>query len=139
MPVVDHTSTNSTLDGSKATFPLGRKMYADFSHDSDLTAIFSALGLFNGTGLSSTTVLEGEGETGGYSASWTVLFAARAYFEKMVCGDAPREGMVRVIVNDRVLSLANFGGDASGMVPVGRFVDKLGFARSGGDWGECFA
>jgi hypothetical protein len=114
------------------------KVYADFSHDSDLTAIFSALGLYNGTGKLGMTKVDTEAETGGYSATWTVPFAARAYFEKMVCGGAAEE-MVRVIVNDRVLPLADFGADGRGMVPVGRFVDKLSFARAGGKWGECFA
>lgn len=32
-PVNDHTSVNHSLDHSEATFPLGRAMYADFSHD----------------------------------------------------------------------------------------------------------
>lgn len=143
-PVMDHTSTNSTLDGNDSTFPLGMKVYADFSHDSDMTAIFSAMGLYNGTGtgngmgLLSTSAMETVDETGGYSASWTVQFAARAYFEKMVCGDETAEEMVRVIVNDRVLPLRSFGADARGMVPLGVFVDKLGFARGGGDWEDCF-
>jgi hypothetical protein len=32
-PVNDHTTTNTTLDTSNTTFPLNRKLYADFSHD----------------------------------------------------------------------------------------------------------
>jgi hypothetical protein len=142
MPVQDHTSTNSTLDGSDATFPLGRAMYADFSHDNDMTAIFFALGLYGGMGTGNCTgngaaSLSGA-EADGYSASMTVSFAARAYFEKMVCEEAGEE-MVRVIVNDRVLPLVSFGADARGLVPLGKFVDAMSFARSGGEWDQCFA
>lgn len=31
-PVHEGASTNSTLDESTSTFPLGRRLYADFSH-----------------------------------------------------------------------------------------------------------
>ena len=45
-PVVDGTSSNHTLDSRNATFPLSESpsLYADFSHDNDMTAIFSAMG-----------------------------------------------------------------------------------------------
>lgn len=36
-PVHEGASTNSTLDEDNATFPLGRHLYADFSHDNDMT------------------------------------------------------------------------------------------------------
>lgn len=107
-----------------------------------MTAIFSALGLYNGTGngtaLLSTTMRESVAQANGYSASVTVPFAGRAYFEKMVCAGAGEE-MVRVIVNDHVLPLANFGADARGLVPLGRFVGAMSFAESGGEWDECFS
>ena len=45
-PVRDHTQTNRTLDGAPATFPLNRTLYADFSHDNQMAAIYAALGLF---------------------------------------------------------------------------------------------
>ena len=134
-PVQDHTSTNSTLDSSNVTFPLGRALYADFSHDNDMTSIIFALGLYNSTRLLSTTTHETTEQTNGYSAGWTVPFAARAYFEKMVCGEDSVEAgeeMVRVIVNDRVLPLANFGADVRGLVPLSQFVGAMNFARSSG-------
>nr|OQO20260.1 hypothetical protein B0A51_13704 [Rachicladosporium sp. CCFEE 5018] len=139
-PVVDHTSTNSTLDSNPSTFPLGRKLYADFSHDNDMTAIFSALGLYNTSTtpmLPNTTVVEAE-QAGGYSAAWTVPFAARAYFEKLQCR-GEREEYVRVIVNDRVQALEQCDGDRYGRCKLSKFVDSLGFARSGGNWAQCFA
>ena len=138
-PVDDHTSTNSTLDGSERTFPIGGKtvLYADFSHDNDLTSIFSAMGLYNETAPLLNTTIQSVQETKGYSASWTAAFAARAYFEKMSCVGASEE-FVRIVVNDRVLPLKACGGDFLGRCTLSNFIDSLSFARGGGDWGKCF-
>jgi hypothetical protein len=138
-PVVDSTSTNRTLDSNPATFPVGSShvLFADFSHDNDMTAIFSALGLYNSTPPLSKTSIETTAETHGYSASWTVPFAARAYVEKFKCAGESEE-LVRIVVNDRVASLANCGSDKRGMCKLGDFVKSLSFARSGGLWNQCF-
>lgn len=135
-PVVDHTSTNRTLDSNPATFPLGRALYADFSHDNDITGIIFALGLYNGLRpLSNSSVTEVESAKG-YSAAWTVPFAARLVVEKWDCGLG--EEMVRILVNDRVQPLAECGGDALGRCGLGAFVESLSFARAGGHWDQCF-
>ncbi|TVY80344.1 3-phytase A [Lachnellula suecica] len=136
-PVDDHTSTNRTLDGEAATFPLGGRLYADFSHDNDMTAIFAALGLYNSTRPLLNTTREDTSETAGYSAAWSVPFAARAYVEKMTCA-GEREELVRVLVNDRVVPLETCGGDVLGRCGLGAFVESLGFARGGGKWDQCF-
>jgi hypothetical protein len=136
--VQDHTSTNRTLDGSAATFPLGRSLYADFSHDNDMTAIFSAMGLYNETALLPNTSIVAPQAAQGYSAAWTVPFAARAYVEKMQC-QGQKEELVRVIVNDRVQPLTQCGGDYLGRCILSTFVASLGFARSGGRWSKCFS
>jgi len=135
--VNDHTSTNSTLDNSNVTFPLGRKLYADFSHDNDMTAIFSAMGLYNNIApLPNNTIVEAE-DVGGYSAAWTAPFASRAYFEKLQCRGEPEE-LVRIIVNDRVQVLKQCGGDRLGRCKLSAFVESLAFARSGGLWDQCY-
>ena len=138
-PVNDHTSTNHTLDDSKETFPVGGKtvFYADFSHDNDMTGIFAAMGLYNDTKPLLNHTMEDIEQMSGYSASWTVPFAARAYFEKMSCEGATEE-YVRVVVNDRVLPLNTCGGDEYGRCSLSAFVDSLSFARAGGDWENCF-
>ena len=136
-PVVDHTSVNRTLDASPDTFPLGRNMYADFGHDNGMTAVFAALGLYNSTPPLSTTHMMILEELHGYSAAWTVPFAARAYFEKSQC-EGEEEEMVRVLVNGRVLPLESCGGDALGRCTLSRFVESLGFAQAGGHWSQCF-
>ncbi|MCJ1433359.1 hypothetical protein MMC27_002719 [Xylographa pallens] len=142
--VIDHTSVNHTLDDSEDTFPLDRIFYADFSHDNDLTAILSALGLYNTTAPLSNTSMQTTAETNGYSASWTVPFASRAYFEKLKCnfnaadrGMMYKEELVRVLVNDRVLPLQSCGADTLGRCALSEFVNSLSFARSGGAWDQC--
>lgn len=138
-PVQDHTSTNSTLDGDPATFPVDEsiKLYADFSHDNDMTGIYSALGLYNSTTPLSNTSRADAVDTNGYSSSWTVPFSARMYVEKMKCTGQSEE-LVRVIVNDRVLPLETCGGDEFGRCGLSKFVESLSFARNGGDWDSCF-
>lgn len=137
-PVKDNTSSNYTLDSASATFPLSKQpaLYADFSHDNDMTAIFSAMGLYNTTNPLSNTSIETTAQTHGYSAAWTVPFAARAYFEKLECGEPGRE-YVRVLVNDRVLPLETCGGDRFGRCTLRKFVESLSFARGGGHWDQC--
>ena len=141
--VVDHTSTNTTLTNSNATFPLGLKLYADFSHDNEITAIMFAMGLFNGTTQLSNTTQQTLEQTNGYSASTTVPFSARMYVEKMSCndqhGNSSKEELVRVLINDRVVPLQNCGADELGRCTVTKFVDSLTFARSGGLWDQCFS
>ena len=104
---------------------------------SDMTAIFSALGLYNSTQPLSNHTLTSPGQNHGYSSSWTVPFGARAYFEKMQCNGIGEE-FVRVLVNDRVLPLSSCGGDSSGRCTLAAFVNSLSFAAEGGKWDECF-
>ncbi|WYZ46303.1 hypothetical protein EsH8_IX_000528 [Colletotrichum jinshuiense] len=136
-PVVDRTSTNATLDADPTTFPLDRKLYADFSHDNDMMGIYGALGLYNETQPLSKTNRTSVGDAKGFTASWTVPFAARMYVEKMKCGGSDEE-MVRILVNDRVVPLVGCGADDFGRCKLGAFVDSMGFARSGGSWDQCF-
>ena len=136
-PVEDNTTTNSTLDADGSTFPLGRGLYADFSHDNDMVGVLGALGVYDGVegGLGNGTRQE-PGEVEGFSVSWAVPFAARVYVEKMRCGG--QEERVRVLVNDRVVRLRGCGVDERGMCEVGRFVESMVFARGGGRWDMCF-
>ena len=138
-PVQDHTSVNQTLDDhGRTTFPLDRKLYADFSHDKDITSILFALGLFNDTKPLSTKAVQTVEETNGYTAARTVPFAARMYVEKMKC-NGNLEEFVRVIVNGRVIPLDRCTDvDELGRCTVGEFVKTLSFAEAGGKWDGCF-
>jgi len=137
-PIKDSTSTNRTLDSDHQTFPLDRSLYADFSHDNDMTTIFAALGLYNSTPPLSNTSMDTVGDNKGFSAAWTVPFGARAYFEKLSCAHE-KEEFVRVLVNDRVLPLEQCGGDELGRCKLTAFIDSLDFARGNGRWDECFS
>ncbi|KAI4870060.1 phosphoglycerate mutase-like protein [Hypoxylon rubiginosum] len=136
-PVVDDTTTNSTLDESPATFPLDRVLYADFSHDNDMVDIFAALGLHNLTDSLPGDRRMSADEAKGFSASWVVPFASRLYVEKMSCGRSDEE-FVRILVNDRVIPLQNCGVDDFGRCTLGKFVESQSFARNGGHWNKCF-
>ncbi|KAJ2897176.1 acid phosphatase-like protein [Zalerion maritima] len=136
-PVTDHTSTNQTLDADPVTFPLGSKLYADFSHDNDMTAMFSAMGLFTGTEDLDKTNRVGTNETSGYSSAATVPFSARLYVEKLQCGSDADE-MVRVLLNDRVMPLDGCGSDELGRCKLSEFVESMKFAMTGGLWDSCF-
>ena len=137
-PVQDRTNVNHTLASDPASFPLGRKIYADFSHDNDMTSIFAALRLFENTPVLDKQDLMTIDEMEGYSASHTVPFGGRAVVEKLKCQGLGEE-LVRVNLNGRVVPLDACSGDVLGRCTLDRFVHSLGFARNGGKWDECFA
>jgi hypothetical protein len=136
-PVADATSTNTTMDSSRKTFPLDSILYADFSHDNDMSGVFGALGLYNATEPLSNTTKASPRESKGYAASWTVPFASRMYVEKMQCKGIDEE-LVRVLVNDRVIPLQNCDVDELGRCTLSKYVDSLSFAREGGHWDMCY-
>lgn len=135
-PVRGHTSINHTLDSDVEYFPLNASMYADFSHDNTMTAIYAALGLYNSTDPLSKTSVQTVEETKGYSTSWTVPFAGRAYIEKMECSGED-EPLVRALVNERVVPLHGCEVDDLGRCKLDDFIDGLSFARNDGHWERC--
>lgn len=137
-PVEAVGSINTTLDANPATFPLDRNVYADFSHDNDMAGVLAALGVYNKTRPLSNTTIESTKQTNGYSAAWTVPFAARIYVEKLVCKKVEEE-YVRIIVNDRVMPLEFCDGDKYGRCTLSKFVKSQSFTRSGGLWNQCSA
>ncbi|KAF4447126.1 hypothetical protein F53441_9271 [Fusarium austroafricanum] len=136
-PVDDHTTTNRTLDADPETFPLDRALYADFSHDNTMVAIFSAMGLYNSTSKLPKHHIVPAIRAHGYSSAWVVPFAARMYVEKLECGtgkEQKREEYVRVLINDKVMEMEACGGDEYGRCTLEDFVESLSFARQGGHW-----
>ncbi|KAK7045116.1 acid phosphatase [Favolaschia claudopus] len=157
-PVNDSTQTNSTLTGDPKTFPLDRTMYADFSHDNEMIAIYAAMGLFpqrvplDPRGPAATA--PGREREGKWVASRLVPFSARMVVERMECGEwntrdegkrKRRENYVRVLVNDALQPLefcgAPQGGGMKGICTLEKFVESQGYARGGGggDWEKCFS
>ncbi|KAK2028645.1 histidine acid phosphatase, partial [Colletotrichum zoysiae] len=137
-PVVDHTSTNTTLTGNPSTFPLNKKIYADFSRSNILVSIFSAMGLFDEGKPLSKTEMTPLAETAGFTMSRLIPFASRMYVEKLKCSDETDEELVRVMINNRVMPLSGCDADEHGRCKLGKFVESLKFARTGGHWDKCF-
>ncbi|KAJ7311475.1 phytase [Mycena albidolilacea] len=140
MPVRDQTQTNRTLDSDPATFPLNRTIYADFSHDNTMVAIFAALGLFRQPRPLSTSEPDARRT---WRTTQIVPFSGRMVVEKLACDEGGE--YVRILVNDALQSL-NFcasGEDSFGvdLCSLHAFVESQSYARSngGGDWERCFS
>ncbi|KAK1948724.1 histidine acid phosphatase [Colletotrichum sublineola] len=137
-PVVDRTSTNTTLTGDPATFPLNKKIYADFTRGNIIISMFSAMGLFDEAEPLSRTEITPIAKAGGFSMSRLIPFASRMYVEKLKCSGEVDEEFVRVLINNRVMPLSRCDVDQHGRCKLGKFVESLKFARDGGHWDKCF-
>ena len=165
-PVLDHTSTNSTLDGNPTTFPLPvygntTQIYADFTHDNDLISMLWALRLFDDVPRLNPARRMDTVATRGFSSAWVAPFGSRVYVEKLSCDFSKgksrhhkrddhiqmpqfildsdtRKDYVRIVVNDRVMPMPFCRSDSHGLCLVDDFVSAQGFARSGGRWEKCF-
>ena len=133
-PVRDRTQTNSTLDNSPTTFPLHRGIYADFSHDNQMIAIYAAMGLFEQSSALNTTKPSSKRT---WLAAKLVPFSARMVVEKLQCGKTEK---VRVLVNDALQPL-EFCGSGNGVCTLDAFVKSQSYARNNGegDFERCFA
>ena len=131
-PVRDHTQTNATLDADPAAFPLGRALYADFSHDNQMAAIFAAMGLFrqsaplNATDPDPDRTLRNERR---------LPFSGRMVVDGLRCHG---QASVRVLVNDALMPL-EFCGSGDGLCTLDAFVASQSYARQNGngDWEKC--
>jgi len=136
-PVEDQTQTNSTLDSSPITFPLDRTVYADFSHDNEMVAIYGALGLFSQTHPPSPTKANPQRT---WVISRLVPFSGRMITEKLRCLEAgTSEDFVRILIDDAVQPL-EFCGTGNGLCRLEAFVESQAYARNNGDgdFEKCF-
>ena len=130
-PVQDHTTHNASLE-----FPLGRTVYADFTHENLMVAVYSALGLFNvSEPLDPRAPPQDGGAQGGqWVASRMVPFSSRMVTERLSCErDGEARPYVRVLVNDEVQPLEFCGGGQEKTCGLGDFVESQGYARRSGD------
>jgi len=133
-PVRDNTQTNRTLDSSPITFPLDRTVYADFSHDNEMIAIYSAIGLFR-----QPEPLNPSQFT--YNRTWVlsrmVPFSSRLVTERVSCSG---QHFVRMLVDDALQDLEFCGATGDGLCSIQAFVDSQGYARSdgNGDFEKCY-
>ncbi|TIA96457.1 hypothetical protein E3P94_03328 [Wallemia ichthyophaga] len=154
-PVVDSTSTNQTLDADPATFPIppkdrnqmGHKVFVDFSHDSSMVNIISALGLAKPPGLRHLPFLIDRREpTPNYlfDISKYTPFSGRITFEKIHCGESigeydAEEDYVRIKMNEGVypLKFSNCGplGQEKGLCRLSDFIESQRWSMEGGNCG----
>ncbi|KAF9038922.1 acid phosphatase [Hymenopellis radicata] len=132
--VNDSTQTNSTLDSSAETFPLDRVMYADFSHDNQMIAIYAAMGLFSQPEVEPLS-LGDPNASRTWRADRLVPFSSRMVVEKVACADGE---FVRVLVNDEVqpLPFCSQEGEDVTLCELQAFVESQAYSRAGGegDW-----
>ncbi|KAI0751193.1 phytase [Daedaleopsis nitida] len=133
-PVQDHTQTNSTLDSDPATFPLGRTLYADFSHDNQMVAIFSAMGLFKQAAPLDPTKPDPDRT---WHVEKIVPFSTRMVVERLDCRGT---ASVRILVNDALMPLDFCGAKGDGVCALDAFVNSQAYARNDGegDFEKCF-
>ena len=144
-PVRDNTQTNRTLDFDPATFPLNRTIYADFSHDNQMVAIYTALGLFAQSKGDLDPTRPDPART--WVASRLTPFSARMVTERLTCtGTGTRaargeQTYVRILVNDALQPLPFCGSGKDGMCTLSAFVESQVYAREDGqgDFEKCFA
>jgi hypothetical protein len=133
-PVQDHTQTNHTLTSSPITFPLNRSIYADFSHDNQMIAIYTTIGLFPQADAPDPSFPDPNRD---WIASHLVPFSAQMVTEKVLCGE---KEYVRIFVNDALQPLKFCGAGRDWMCELGAFVESQDYARSdgSGDFEKCF-
>jgi hypothetical protein len=144
-PVRDNTQTNRTLDSSPETFPLNRTFYADFSHDNEMIAIYSAMGLFQQRLLPDEELdPKNPSPLRTWIVSRMVPFSARMVVERVECLGSPSfplpKGIfVRIFVNDAIQPL-EFCDGIGGMCKLDALVESQRYARNdgNGDFDKCF-
>ncbi|KAF5363805.1 hypothetical protein D9756_000048 [Leucocoprinus leucothites] len=139
-PVRDNTQTNRTLTSNPATFPLNRSIYADFSHDNQMIAIYAAMGLLNEKheALNNTRV----NSKTEWDTSKVVPFSSEMVVERLTCADQRvKTEYVRIFINDALQPLGVCGGDEDGLCRVSEFLESQSYARNDGegDFQKCFA
>lgn len=111
-------------------------MYADFSHDNEMIAIYVALGLFPQSTPPDPSFPNPKRT---WLASRLVPFSAQMITEKLACGPGGDE-YVRIFVNDARQPLEFCGAEEDGMCELGAFVTSQAYARNNGsgDFEKCF-
>lgn len=157
-PVIDSTTTNQTIDADPELFPIppknrnefGHKVFVDFSHDTSMVNIVSALGLAKPAGNRHLPFLiDRRDPTPNYlfDISKYVPFAGRIVFEKVHCGEPvgeyeAAEDYVRIKINEGVypLKFSNCGslGQEMGLCRLSDFIESQKWSMEGGNWNECY-
>ena len=147
------TSENRTLNLNPTTFPVDRSFYADFTHDSTIAGVLSALDLPDFT--APLAPLEPDPNRK-YKTSNLVPFAARLVFEEITChqeededavgisenqAKVPDTNLIRMLLNEAIVDLHQLK-DCSpsrqdGMCLRDQFISSLAKRNEWSDWKNC--
>lgn len=132
-----HNGVNTTLTSAESTFPLDQPFYADFTHDSVIVSVLSALQFeWIKKDLSPKKIKVPRQ----FILSRLTPFGARLYVEILSCD---KSDMVRLKLNDRVLNLGDLkycSNDSSGLCSLPDFIKSLESALSSIDFEDvCYA
>jgi len=144
--VKDHTQTNHTITSDPELFPLNRTIYADFTHDNQMAAAFSALGLFDDRKDRPPLAGVMDPMRPHKQRSWDISkltpFASRMVVERLECRQEhdQSKARVRILVNDAVVPLLFCGDSGDGTCDLEAFVQSQVYARETSitDWNRCF-
>ena len=144
--VKDNTQTNHTITSDPELFPLDRTIYADFTHDNAMMAVYSALGLFDDREDRSFSAPIMDPTRPHKRRSWYTSrltpFAGRMVVERLQCHQDNDQSKlrVRILANDAVVPLPFCGDGGDGLCDLETFVQSQVYARETGvaDWYKCF-
>lgn len=126
-PITSHnSSTNATQHASSKLFPLDQPMYMDFTHDTAIAAIVTALNLTQFDKQLSLTHRPLESESR-WRISWITPFAANLVVQRLLAGQDDRQ-YIRIVLNDAVMNLSGINGcphDPHGLCPLEAFLDAM--------------
>ncbi|CAO1634959.1 unnamed protein product [Parajaminaea phylloscopi] len=136
------TSENATLDSFPRTFPVDRRFYADFTHDSVIASVVAALDLPDFAVKLDTSQPEPWRK---YKTSEIVPFAARLVVEKINCGGSAQgrnEELVRLLLNDAIVPLKQLKpcdaeNRADGMCSLAGFLRSQEGRMQRAHWERC--
>ncbi|KAF4573027.1 hypothetical protein EYR36_007537 [Pleurotus pulmonarius] len=138
------SSVNATLAGSEITFPFDQPIYVDATHDSGLSAIFTAM---NFTSLAAQGPLPTDRipDNQSFFVQKQVPFGARLVGQVLSCNTQPEDtpSHIRWILNDGVLPLTGISGcieNKDGLCELSAFVQGLQQRIAEIDFAfDCFA
>lgn len=132
------TSENATLNNDPRTFPIDRRFYADFTHDSTIAGVIAALNLPQ---FAKALPTHHPDPNRAYHTSTIVPFAARLVFEQIDCERNDKtESLVRLLLNEAIIDLHQLRGCPSrpdGMCPYNDFIAATSSRNEWADWQNC--
>lgn len=138
------TSENRTLNENPTTFPIDRDFYADFTHDSTIAGVISALNLLDFT--TSLPIHKPDSQRK-YKTSNLVPYAARLIFEEISCSSSPSKGnndgrieFIRMLLNEAIVDLHQYkecSSRSDGMCLRNEFISALSKRNEWSDWQNC--